>query len=190
MRVCRILPVGLLTLMCAVATAADQTSGAIAVGNPAGRTAPEAAKTAYSFLPEAFVLTRLPFIGGLDRLITEFDLVAGEPVRVRREDFNRDGVPEWLVIAPERQCAANGDCLHVLIDGASSREIGRFYGVVIVLEQRKNGFPVIQALIRQDEEFSSLRTNIFIESTYQVDDEELIRESARLRLLTTLDLRR
>jgi len=181
----RLVSTVLLVLACSTTLAAEKS-----VSKATALSKAEPAKTAYSFLPEAFVPTRLPYVGGLDRLLTEFDLGDTELVRVRREDFNRDGVPEWLVIAPERQCAANGDCQHVLIDGASSRELGRFYGTVIVLERRQNGFPVIQALIRQDEEFSSLRSYVFVDSTFQADDEELIRESARLRLLTTVELRR
>lgn len=153
--------------------------------------AAEPAKTPAGFLygPEAFAATRLPHLGDLDRLITEFDLLDGEPVPVRREEFGRDDAPEWLVVAPARRCDASG-CPLVLIDGASGREIGRFHGSLIVLARRQNGYPVLQTLLRQDEEFWSLRSYVFGDGVYQVDDDVLIGEAARQRLLATLEARR
>lgn len=143
----------------------------------------------YLYGPEAFVPTRLPHQGDLDRLITEFDLMDGEPVPVRREEFGHDDAPEWLVVAPARRCEAD-DCPVVLVDGASKRELGRFHGRLIALKRRHNGYPVLQALQRQDEEFSSLRSYVFGDGGYQVDDDVLVDEAARRRLLGSLEARR
>lgn len=143
----------------------------------------------YLYGPEAFQPTRLPHVRDLDRLITEFDLLDGESLNVRREDFGNDDVPEWLVLAPARRCGAGG-CPVALIDGATSREVGRFEGTFIVLKRRQNGYPVIQTLVRQDEGFSSLRSYVFGDGVYQVDDEVLVDEAARQRLLSTFEPRR
>lgn len=156
---------------------------------PAFAAEPAKAPAGYIYGPEAFVATRLPHVGDLDRLITEFDLLDGEPVPVRREEFGSDDSPEWLVVAPARRCDASG-CPVVLVDGASGRELGRFHGSLIVLKRRQNGYPVLQALFRQDEEFSSLRSYVFGDGGYQVDDDVLLGEAARQRLLATLEARR
>lgn len=135
----------------------------------------------HRYAPEAFVPTRLPHIGDIDRLIAEFDLLDGEAVGLRRENFGPDAIPEWLVVAPERRCSPTA-CEYALFDGATAREIGRFYGRLLVLDRKHNGFAVIQTVNRQDEEFSSLRTYLFSERTYQVDDDVLIGEVARQRI--------
>ena len=121
-------------------------------------------------------------------MISEFDLPGGQSERVRREDFGGDPTPEWLVVSPDRFCKASA-CSTVLIDGATSREIGRFLGTLIVLGRKHNGFPVIQTLNWQDEGFSSLRTYLFAEKTYQVDDDVLIGEPARRLLEASLGVR-
>jgi hypothetical protein len=155
----------------------------VAAPAQAGETVPElvpvpASPVGHLYAPDAFVPTRLPHIGDLDRLIAEFDLLDGEKVGVRRENFGADPTPEWLVVAPERRCAPSA-CEYALFDGATAREIGRFYGTLLVLDRQHNGYPVIQTINRQDEGFSSLRTYLFSEKTYQVDDDALIGEAAR-----------
>lgn len=155
--------------------------------NPA--LAADPASAGHRYAPEAFVPTRLPHIGDLDRLIAEFDLLDGESVGVRRENFGPDTIPEWLVVAPERRCAPSA-CEYALFDGATSREIGRFHGILLVLDRKHNGYAVIQTINRQDEGFSSLRTYLFSERTYQVDDDVLVGEPARRAVESTFAVRR
>lgn len=143
----------------------------------------------HRYAPEAFAPTRLPHIGDLDRLIAEFDLLDGEPIGVRRENFGPDQIPEWLVVSPERRCNPDG-CEYALFDGASAREIGRFYGTLLVLDHRHNGHVVIQTINRQDEGFFSLRTYRYNDKSYQVDDDVLIGEAARRVIESTFAIRR
>lgn len=147
-----------------------------------------ASPAGYQYAPDAFVPTRLPHIGDLDRLIAEFDLVDGEPVGVRRDNFGPDTVPEWLVVAPERRCGS-GVCEYALFDGATAREIGRFYGTLLVLDHKHKGYAVVQTINRQDEGFFSLRTYLYNEKTYQVDDEVLINEAGRRAIESSFAVR-
>lgn len=148
-----------------------------------------ASPVGHRYAPEAFVPTRLPHIGDLDRLIAEFDLVDGEPIGVRRDNFGPDLVPEWLVVAPERRCAP-GACEYALFDGATAREIGRFFGTLLILDRQHNAYAVIQTINRHDEGFSSLRTYLYNEKTYQVDDDVLIGEAARRAIESSFPVRR
>lgn len=143
----------------------------------------------HQYAPDAFVPTRLPHIGDLDRLIAEFDLLDGEPVGVRRETFGPDAIPEWLVVSPERRCV-QGACEYALFDGVTAREIGRFYGTLLVLDHRHNGHAVIQTINRQDEQFSSLRTYKYNERTYQIDDDVLINAAGRRAIESSFPVRR
>lgn len=142
----------------------------------------------HQYAPDAFVPTRLPHLGDLDRLIAEFDLLDGEPVGVRRDKFGPDTIPEWLVVAPERRCGPSA-CEYALFDGATAREIGRFYGTLLVLDHQHNGHPVIQTINRQDEGFSSLRTYLYNEKTYQVDDDVLINDAGRRAIEASFPVR-
>lgn len=139
--------------------------------------------------PEAFTPQRLQHVGDLDRLITDFNLEAGETVGVRQEDFSGDGEPELLAVSPARLCN-EGRCSYALFDGKTLREIGRFYGSLVVLDRKTNRYPVIQTINQQDPGYYSLRTYVFIDATYQVQDDVLIPEGAYLRLLKKLDDRR
>lgn len=141
------------------------------------------------YAADAFAPARLPYFADLDRLIAEYDLPDGVAAKVRRENFGGDETPEWLVVSPDSRCRA-GVCEYALIDGQTGREIGRFFGLLIVLDRRHNGFPVIQTLTWQDEGFSSLRTYRFAEGTYQADDDVLIGEAERRRLEASLELKR
>ena len=139
--------------------------------------------------PEAFKPTALPYRGDFDRLMTEYEALDGETFRVRREDFGGSAEAEWLIVSPERRCGAEG-CAYTLIDDQHAREIGRFLGSLIVLKRQQNGYAVVQTLNRHDEGFSSVRTYVYSERTYQVEDDVLIGEAARLRLMTQLEQRR
>lgn len=136
----------------------------------------------------SFTPTRLPYLRDFDRVMTDFDLREGELLRTRREDFGGDKESEWLIVSPDRLCVGEA-CSYAVVDAGSAREIGRFSGTIIVLNRRQNGYAVIQTVNRQDEGYFSLRTYVFVEATYQVEDEVLIGEAARLRLMSTLDLR-
>ena len=143
----------------------------------------------HSFAPEAFRPMPMTYVGDLDRLNRDFNLQDDEPIQVRREQFGGTAEPEWLVMSPERLCGIGG-CLYVLFDGLSAREIGRFFGTLIVLHRQQNGYPVIQTISRQEDGFASVRTFSFADRQYQVDDEVLIGEAARLRMESTVEFRR
>lgn len=143
----------------------------------------------HQYAADAFVPTRLPHLGDIDRLIAEFDLLDGEPIGVRRENFGPDAIPEWLVVAPARRCV-EGVCEYALFDGATAREIGRFYGTLLVLDHQHNAHAVIQTINRQDEQFSSLRTYKYNEKTYQLDDEVIINAAGRRAIESSFPVRR
>lgn len=138
---------------------------------------------------DVFVPERLPHIGDLDRLITQFELREGESAGVLREDFGTDGVADWLVVSPDRLCG-NGSCTYALFDGVSMHELGRFTGILIVLDRRRNGYPVIQTLVWREVEFSEKRTYVFGEKNYQVEEHVLIGEPERRHLESMLGIRR
>jgi hypothetical protein len=171
-------------LLCAALLAAP----APAAENHAGLAMPAAPVVGHIYASDAFQTMPMSYIGDFDRLNRDFDLLDGELLRARRDPFDGDAEPEWLLMSPERLCG-NGGCLYVLFDGKTAREIGRFSGTLIVLHRQQNGYPVIQTITQQDASFSSLRTFVFADRQYQVDDEVLIGEAVRLRMESTLEIR-
>lgn len=175
-------------MRCLLLCAALLAVSALAAEKNAGPAKPALPAVGHVYASDAFQPVPMTSIGDIDRLTRDFDLLDGEPLRVRREAFGGDAEAEWLVMSPERLCGTGG-CLYVLFDGKTAREIGRFFGTLIVLQRRQNGYPVIQTISRQDESFSSLRTFVFADRQYQVDDEVLIGEAVRLRMESAIEMR-
>ncbi len=60
-------------------------------------------------------------------------------------DLNGDGIVDYFVRMIDPDCG-NGGCGYAVIDGSRKREIGQIFGSsVIVLENKINGFPIIQS---------------------------------------------
>ena len=151
--------------------AAEQTSGGVLI------------------TPAAFQVTELATVNGIDDVLVALDYDENEKPRVFAADFNDDRIPDYLIISHERLCGTAG-CSYSLVDGKSGREIGTFFGHVAVLDQRVNGFRVIQTLSKRDLSTVNLSTftfdgKRFVESRHALLDEQAA--GKWLRGIATMD---
>ncbi|MEO5358838.1 MAG: hypothetical protein H7843_00155 [Nitrospirota bacterium] len=82
-------------------------------------------------------------------------------------DLNRDGVPDYLFVAHPNICGTGG-CPYVLVDGKSRHAIGEFFGSIVLLDQKINGYPVIQATSKYDITSVTVTTHVFDGKDYKV----------------------
>lgn len=110
---------------------------------------------------------RLPSKGDVDRALTDLDYGDELPF-VRAIDLNGDGRPELLLTAPAGRLCGNGGCPYVLFAAGSLKKIGEFFGHPAVLDERINGFRIVQSYSRVAASYSSLDTYVFAASGYRL----------------------
>jgi len=67
----------------------------------------------------------------------------GDPIKGIATDLNGDGVSDFILQSAPSLCG-NGGCVYVLVDGASRRKIGEFFGTPLyVRAERTHGYPNI-----------------------------------------------
>lgn len=135
--------------------------------------------TSTAFLPT-------PLVHSLrnDRLRDTLGYADRDEPRVFVHDLNRDGMVDRLFISSESQCAKT-TCQLVLIDGRSGREIGQFFGTLILRAERRNGFPIVETLSPDGGDLTKL-TRYTFNGQYQPDESALINQDAVDRLLAGL----
>lgn len=89
-----------------------------------------------------------------------------EAVLGLERDWNRDGVPEKLVVSAESLCGTGG-CNYALYDGKSGHLVGEFFGRPLFVHSRCiNGWPVISMYGHSTSESGSYVGTVFDGSRY------------------------
>ena len=110
----------------------------------------------------------LPQNGDIPFLLDDFEYPQNEKTRVFHYDFNRDGIKDYFVESWKSLCGTGG-CLYALVDGKTKKRIGDFFGApILVLDQRINGFPVIQSYGHLSADSGDFTTYVFDGAKYQV----------------------
>lgn len=106
----------------------------------------------------------------IDNLPPEVDaLQSGETdlLHAYVRDLNGDGIPDYLFIAHPNICGTGG-CPYVLVDGKSRHTIGEFFGSIVLLDQKINGYPVIQTTSKYDITSVIVTTHVFDGKGYKL----------------------
>ncbi len=110
----------------------------------------------------------LPQKGDIPFLLADFEYPRNEKANVFRYDFNRDGIEDYFVESWKSLCGTGG-CPYALVDGKTRKRIGDFFGSpILVLDQRINGFPVIQSYGHLSVDSGGFTTYVFDGGKYQV----------------------
>lgn len=110
---------------------------------------------------------RLPSKGDVDRALTDLDY-GDELPHVRAIDLNGDGRSELLLTSPAGRLCGNGGCPYVLLAADNLKRIGEFFGHLAVLDQRINGFRIVQSFSHSGAGATSLDTYVFAGGTYRL----------------------
>jgi hypothetical protein len=102
----------------------------------------------------------------IDWQLLEYD--SPKDVRGVQEDWNGDGVPDTLLVAPEILCGTGG-CPYHFYDGKSGRRIGDLFGRPIWIHSQKiNGWPVLTMYGHSSAESGFYATMVFDGAEYVV----------------------
>lgn len=124
--------------------------------------------------PEAFEAAPLPRNFQNDKLRDTLGYQDDGPVRAFELDLDGDGKPERFIVGALQRCSQAG-CPFALTDGRTQKDIGTFFGSLIVLDRKENGWMVIQTLGKRDETgLSNVTTYTFQRVQYQPDDSALL----------------
>jgi hypothetical protein len=108
------------------------------------------------------------------------------PVRAYDTDLDGDGKPERFIVGTAKLCGDLG-CPFALLDGRTQKDIGSFFGTLIVLDRKDRGWAVVQTLGKGDEVgLSNLTTYTFQGVQYQPDDSALVDAAGFDALMRTL----
>jgi hypothetical protein len=141
---------------------------------PASFSATAAGPVGTLVAPEACQPVLLPRSFQNDRIRDALGYDDDGPVRAFDVDLNGDGKPERFIVGTERQCSDAG-CPFALLEGKTQKDIGYFFGRLIVLDRKDNGWAVVQTLGLGDEVgLRNLTSYTFQRVQYQPDDSALV----------------
>lgn len=110
---------------------------------------------------------KLPPSGDIPQLLGDFEYGENEVPKVFLADLNGDGTEDYLVESSHRLCGTGG-CLYALIEGKTKKRIGDFFGSpILVVDQKINGYPVIQSYGHLSAESGRFVTYVFDGTQYQ-----------------------
>lgn len=110
----------------------------------------------------------LPSAGDIPSLLGDFEYLENELPRVFVFDIDGDRLDDYFVESSKRLCGTGG-CLYALVDGKTKKRIGEFFGSpVLILDQKINGYPVIQSYSHINAESGNFVTYIFDGIKYQI----------------------
>jgi hypothetical protein len=105
--------------------------------------------------------------GDIPQLLGDFEYRENEVPKVFLADLNGDGTEDYLVESSHRLCGTGG-CLYALIEGKTKKRIGDFFGSpILVVDQKINGYPVIQSYGHLSAESGRFVTYVFNGTQYQ-----------------------
>ena len=111
---------------------------------------------------------KLVAAGDIPKLLDEFEYDENERPNAYVADINGDGTEDYLVESSKRLCGTGG-CLYALIEGKSKKRVGDFFGSpILILDQKINGYPVIQSYGHLSAESGSFVTYVFDGKQYQI----------------------
>lgn len=117
---------------------------------------------------------RLPQAGDVPAALSALDYEKTERPFAYVEDFNGDGVADFLLGTPNHRLCGTAGCPYLLIEGRSLKIIGDFFGTIAVLKRRTNGFPVIQTVAKRDLAATNLHTFVFDGRAYRLVSHSLL----------------
>lgn len=117
--------------------------------------------------PDAWKPRRVPLQRNVTAALDKLDYGGESPV-VHEIDLNEDGHKELLIASPAGRLCGNGGCPYVLLAAGSLATIGEFFGHMAVLDERINGFRIIQSYSHVGAGFTSLETYVFDGSRYRL----------------------
>ena len=121
------------------------------------------------FLPNgdsAWVSRALPSRGDLDAVLEELDYGNELPV-FHAADLNGDGRKELLLTTHGGKLCGSAGCPYVLLSSGNLRKIGTFFGHLAFLDERINGYRIIQSYSRLDSVYTHLDTYVFDGNRYR-----------------------
>ncbi len=129
----------------------------------------------------------LPQKGDIPYLLADFEYPRNEKTNVFRYDFNRDGIEDYFVESWKSLCGTGG-CPYALVDGKTKKRIGDFFGSpILLLDQRINGFPVIQSYGHLSVDSGGFTTYVFDGRKYQVVSSVYVEGKSLERLFKELE---
>ena len=76
-------------------------------------------------------------------------------------DLDGDGAGELLIGPAAQRLCGSGGCPYILLAGRHARRIGTFFGELVALDRRINGYPVIQSYSRVISYATAIETWVF-----------------------------
>jgi hypothetical protein len=109
---------------------------------------------------------KLPDKGDVSDALEQLDV--DDLASVYRVDLNADGVAEYLLTDPDGRSCGNAGCPYQLLDPRTLRRIGAFLGHIALLDERVNGYRIIQTYSRLRFDASNLDTYVFDGLSYRL----------------------
>ncbi len=108
----------------------------------------------------------LPDKGEVNAALAQLD--EQDTPHVQRIDLNGDGRPELLLTSSGGRLCGNAGCPYQLLAAQSFKRIGEFFGHLAILDERVNGYRIIQNFSRYLSSLTSLDTYVFDGKTYRL----------------------
>lgn len=119
------------------------------------------------YLGSAWKSRKLPPRGDVDSALTQLDYRDELPL-VYSIDLNGDGHDELLLTTPNGRLCGNAGCPYILLAPKTMKRIGEFFGHLVLLDERVNGYRIIQSYSRYRVSDSSFDTYVFDGSAYRL----------------------
>lgn len=117
---------------------------------------------------ESMARRKLPRTGDIPYLIDDLEYLKNEVPMALVMDINGDGIDDYLIESSERLCGTGG-CLYALVDGKTKKRSGDFFGSpILIVDQKINGYPVVQSYGHLNSESGSFATYVFDGKKYQM----------------------
>lgn len=110
---------------------------------------------------------KLPLRGDLNKALSDLDYRDELPFALFI-DLNDDGKQEILLTSPDGRLCGNAGCPYLLLDPITMERIGEFFGHPAILDERINGFRIIQIYSRYRVSASSLDTYVYDGKAYRL----------------------
>ncbi len=125
------------------------------------------------YLGSPWQFRALPSRGDLDAVLTDLDSNDKGPL-VYPTDLNGDGRAELLLTTPDARLCGSAGCPYALLDPRTLRRLGKFFGHLAILDERVNGYRLVQSWSREQAGYSTLDTYVFDRGGYRLVSHALI----------------
>ena len=143
-------------------------------------------KRPFALIIDALAKVSLPASVG-DDVLNELEYDRPEDVRGAMVDLNHDAHPDFIVRSANSLCG-NGGCVWMIVDGATSKILGRTFGEPIYIQaEDSHGYAAIAALSHMGAEQNTYTTWTFDGTDYKQTSSREVTGAAFTRLMVTLD---